>query len=329
MNNSKLTIEELIAKHLSGETTPEELHLLNDWLNKDMANQKYYDSLETIFNDTASLKSNNEVDTDTAWDKLKSRIDDNKKAPAKVISITLQAFLRIAAAIIIIAGAGIALYITSARNGDEQYQYASFESAAQFTLPDSSTIYLNKNSVASVSFSKKERKVVLQGEGYFTVVHNNERPFIVSASGLEIKDIGTTFNVDASDSNHVDVVVEHGEVQLSAGKERMNISKGERSVYSKSDHTLSKLSIADPNAFSYSTKIFVFENTSLPAVILKLNEVYGTNITISDNLKFCRLTSTFRNEKIEYIIQIIAETLQLTVTKKDHIILMDGSNCPE
>jgi transmembrane sensor len=329
VNNSKQTIEELIAKHLSGETTPEELHLLNDWLNKDSSNRKYYDSLETIFNDTAGLKSNKIVDTDAAWDKLKSKIDQNKNTPAKVFSITRNTFLRIAAAIIIIAGAGIALYIISELNNGEQYRIATNEKAKQFNLADGSTIFLNKNSVASVSFYKKERKVILQGEGFFTVVHNNEQPFIVSASGLEIKDIGTAFNVDASDSNYVDVVVEHGEVQLSAGKERMNIIKGERSVYSKSNHTISKLSVVDPNEFSYSTKIFVFENTSLPAVILKLNEVYGTNIVISENLNFCRLTSTFRNEKIEYIVQIIAETLQLTVVKKNNTILLDGNNCPE
>jgi len=64
-------------------------------------------------------------------------------------------------------------------------------------------------------------------------------------------------------------------------------------------------------------------------VLVKLHEVYGTDIRLADNLKFCRLTSTFRNEKIENILQVIAETLQLHLDKKGNAYYFEGSSCAE
>lgn len=321
-------IEDLIAKKLAGEITPAEDVVLNEWL-QNADNRKYYASLEQIFNEAPSIKEEQEVDTDAAWNKLKKQIHKKQSGDAKVIPLRRNYFLRIAAAIIVIAGAGIALYINRSRINTTEFHYATLSSPALFTLPDSSTIFLNKNSIADVTITDKERKTVLKGEGFFTVVHNEQQPFVVEAAGLEIRDIGTAFNVDATDSVNVDVVVEHGEVALITKSKTVNARKGERVIYNKSQASLTPVSALDPNTLSYSTKIFVFENTSLPAVIEKLNEVYDSNISINDNLKFCRLTSTFRNEKIDYIVQVIAETLQLRIVKDGNRVLLEGNGCSE
>lgn len=215
------------------------------------------------------------------------------------------------------------------QNSGEERHYLTFDAASLFTLPDSSTIFLNKHSEATVTLADNERKVLLRGEGFFNVVHNEEQPFVVEAAGLIIKDIGTAFNVDATDEKQVEVLVEHGEVELAAAGKKVNMKKGDYSVYDKTSNEITKTKVLDPNELSYTTKIFVFENTSLPAVVVKLHEVYGTDIRLADNLKFCRLTSTFRNEKIENILQVIAETLQLQLNKKGEAFYFEGSGCIE
>lgn len=335
MENRELYIEELIAKRLAGEISGEENLVLNEWLEKDPANQKYFESLKTIYTESAAAETVYEVDTDAAWNKLKKQIAENKETKVKTLPGTIiqpaksNSWLRIAAMLIVIAGAAITLYIIQMRHTPEERQYATFDAASLFTLPDSSTIYLNKNSRATVTIADNERKVVLHGEGFFNVVHNEKQPFILEASGLIIKDIGTAFNVNATDEKHVEVLVEHGEVELAAAGKKVNLKKGDYSVYDKSSSEITKTQILDPNTLSYTTKIFVFENTTLPAVIVKLHEVYGTEISLADNLKFCRLTSTFRNEKIENILQVIAETLQLQLNKKGSAYYFEGSSCTE
>jgi transmembrane sensor len=328
VKNSEINIEDLIAKKLAGEITLAEEHLLAEWLEKDPANRKYYDSLQRIFIDTAALKAMDEVDTDAAWNKLKSKINKTKTKEVKIVPLQ-RWLIRIAAALILITGGvAIMLYINSLK-AVEQYAYSTFDTPSEFKLPDSSTVYLNAKSKATITITKKERKVLLEGEAFFNVVHNEKQPFIVEAAGLQITDIGTAFNVDASDSSKVDIIVQHGEVEISRGNKKVNAIKGEHVVYTQSSGELVKLSVIDVNDLSYITKIFVFENTSLPAVIQKLHEVYGTQIMLSDNLKFCRLTSTFKNEKIEYILQVIAETLQLRLNKNGNKFILEGTGCLE
>jgi transmembrane sensor len=327
VENRELYIEELIAKQLSGESTPEENAMLEKWLAAHPDNRSYYNSLQILYQESAAAESVLHVDTDAAWNKLREQIAEKKTVKAD--SARSVSWLRIAALALLVAGAGAALYIMKMRDSGEERHYITFNASSLFTLPDSSSIFLNKNSEATVIFKKHQRTVQLRGEGFFTVTHNEKQPFIVEAAGLQIKDIGTAFNVDATDGKHVDVIVEQGEVELAAEGKTMHLKKGAHSIYDNTSHSIINIPLTDPNALSYTTRIFVFENTSLPAVIVKLHEVYGTDIALADNLKFCRLTSTFRNEKIENILQVIAETLQLRLDKKGAAYYFEGSGCSE
>lgn len=311
---------------MTGEISPEDDMQLQEWLNASEENRKYFNQLSLIYNESEFAEVTEEVDTDNAWNELKSKISEQKVKGIQPLHRTR--FLRIAAMFLLTAGAGFLFYMMMNNSGTE-YRYAALDTPSLFTLPDSSTIFLNKYSSAIVTISEKERKTVLTGEGFFTVVHNEKQPFIVEAAGLTIKDIGTAFNVNAQDSSKVDVVVTEGEVELASKEQKLLLVKGDRSVFNKEDNSLKKLTATDANALSYTTKIFVFENTSLPAAIEKLREVYGTDIRVDDNLKFCRLTSTFRNEKIEVILQVIAETLQLKLSKEGNNYHFTGSGCTE
>ncbi|MDR6338045.1 ferric-dicitrate binding protein FerR (iron transport regulator) [Filimonas zeae] len=69
----------------------------------------------------------------------------------------------------------------------------------EMVLPDGSKVKLNANStlVLAAGFDKKNRSVVLDGEGYFEVAPDSELPFIVRTTGMEITDAGAVFNVKA------------------------------------------------------------------------------------------------------------------------------------
>lgn len=80
---------------------------------------------------------------------------------------------------------------------------------------------------------------------------------------------------------------------------------------------------------AYRTKVFVFENASLQVVIAKLNEVYGSAISINDAIKNCHITATFKNEKVDAILDVITATLNIKLTKNENKYVLEGEGCDE
>ena len=85
--------------------------------------------------------------------------------------------------------------------------------------------------------------------------------------------------------------------------------------------------LADTNIMAYANRQFVFEETDLQTVVEQLNAIYEKKISLSENLKNCRLTVNFQNEDIDTIADIIAETLNLTVIPGEQIITLEGEGC--
>lgn len=107
------------------------------------------------------------------------------------------------------------------------------------TLEDGSIIELNRDTVVEVAFTAAERRVKLvRGEAYFTVAKNPARPFIVEASGVAVRAIGTAFSVTLGRTD-VAVLVTQGSVQvmdqthttdLAAGDGAVVLGAGQRAV---------------------------------------------------------------------------------------------------
>lgn len=84
----------------------------------------------------------------------------------------------------------------------------------ELALPDGSAVQLNTDSEISVQFSAAERRVrLLRGEAHFAIARNPSRPFFVSASGVEVRAVGTAFNVRVRPTA-VEVLVTEGKVRV-------------------------------------------------------------------------------------------------------------------
>ena len=207
-------------------------------------------------------------------------------------------------------------------------ELASHESVAHDTLPDGSTLSLNKKTTLQYAADRQTRVAKLQGEAYFNVRHDPDKEFLVVVDKIFIEDIGTAFNVTAyPDSSTVEVLVDEGEVHFySTENAGVNLTAGQMGIYNKRTHAFSTRE-AQPNITAYKTRSFTFSNDSLSTVIAALNRVYKTKIHIDENLKNCRLTVAFKNEKIQEIANVIAETLGLTISESGDIIELKGSGC--
>ena len=332
MENEINDIDDLIGKVLAGEASADEQLRLDAWSRSSANNQKYFNQVKTIFEKVASHHVQLHFETDVVWKKIKKKLEKSKKAKTRFLPIfTNRTMLRIAAGVMFLMGAGFIAYQWF-NIPTETFSIASDVLTIQDTLPDGSTAFLNKKSSIAYEYNprQKTRRVRLKGEGFFEVNHEQEKPFVVEAQEVLIRDIGTAFNVKAyPESDTVVVTVKTGEVQIyTLNNKGLNLKVGEAGIYRKSLHEFSRLEKVDTNALAYKTGVLSFNNTDLKTVITKINEVYNSKIKLeTPSLAPCRLTVNFHNDPLDTVVEVIAETLKLTVTRKGKEILLNGPGC--
>lgn len=324
-------IDDLIGKVLAREASVREKQQVDVWLRTNVANQRYFDQVKTIFDKAASNAIQQQFDTDAAWGKVKRKLKGKEAREFKIQKTEYWSILKIAAGILILISVGIGAY---------QYLTPSIETVAvvsdattvQDTLPDGSTAFLNKKSELSYEYNphKKTRKVRLKGEAFFDVKHEEEKPFIIETEEVLIKDLGTAFNVKAyPESNSVEVIVESGEVQIyTLSDDGITLKAGEKGFYDKTLKSFSKIEKIDTNGLAYKTKVFSFNNTDLQSVVEMLNNVYDSKLTLANKaLSNCHVTVNFNNDNLDLVVEILAETLNLKVTRTKDEIILDGTGC--
>jgi transmembrane sensor len=325
-------IDELIGKHLAGESTAQENAMLQSWLQEKEANAKYFEQFQLIFERAAKVSDVHSFDTDAAWSKMKARLNQNSEAKTIVLKPTSNQnlFWRIAASIVLIVGIGFFTYRWSQPGTSETLEVIANSKSASDTLPDGSGVYLNKETKLAYTFDQKKKahKVSLKGEAYFNIQHENEKTFIVSVDETFIKDIGTSFNVKGyPEENTIEVVVEEGEVMFYTEKDSgVYLRAGGKGVYHK-DTKKFTVEQAEPNVTAYKTKFFIFSDVDLGYAVETVNNVYDKRIVISEKLKSCRLTVSFNNESLEEIANVMAETLGLTIKETSDAIILEGKGC--
>lgn len=320
-------IDDLIAKYLSGNASPEEALILENWkaesglnLNQFELSKKAYDAIHHTIDKP--------VDENLAWNILNTRITN---VDEKVIPLYKKPFFfRSAASIIIIISISFLIKWLYQAKETETLEISSLNIIKTDTLPDGSLIVLNKNSELTYIATHKARKVLLKGEAFFNVVHDNEMPFEILINDVIIKDIGTSFNVKApAGSTEIEVAVESGIVQFySTSSTGVTLVKGDKAVYSAISKRFQK-SVIEPgaNITSYKSKSFLFKNTSLKKAISQINNVYNTNIILQDS-SLCDMAVSveFNNESVETIITVLSETLDLEIEKRNGSIFLKSKH---
>lgn len=316
-------IDEWIAQAITGEISPGNKVLLDEWLLLDEENRVYYRQLETLYTSDVQSLTLTEFDVQSAWEKVKPQLEEK----GKVIPLNRgKIFLRIAAAIAVIA---VVTFAIRQYTKQEDIIYASAETIETKIIAGGSEVTLNKGSEISTteSLDVKERRVKLKGEAFFKVNENDKAELIVQSEELLIKDIGTSFNVKAlPGADTVFVSVLEGEVQLYTDKlEGIALHAGESGYYVRSTNSFTKDVEADENASSYVTKIFKFKNTSLKKAVKKLNEVYQQDIIIANSeLENYRISVNFENEELSEIMAIISETFDIQYRMEDGKYVLYG-----
>jgi transmembrane sensor len=183
----------------------------------------------------------------------------------------------------------------------------------QFLLPDSTSGWLNSGSKLKYpAVFDSHRKVELNGEAYFEVAHRSKSDFVVGMAEMEVKVLGTKFNVSAySDDSFTNVVLAEGKVEIlgKTGAFQQILQPNEKITF---NHDLKTLHINSVDAKRYSAwkdGYLVIENERLGDVIPKIERWYNTKIIVLDKeLGSYRFKATFRDEPLEEVLRLLAVT---------------------
>lgn len=176
-------------------------------------------------------------------------------------------------------------------------------------LADSSRVWLNAETRLRypVAFAGTERRVELTGEAYFEVSKDATRPFIVRANGVDVRVLGTSFNVAAYGAEVVTTLVE-GRVAVEAGSKRVTLEPDRQAVW---DGKQMEVRQVDASNYGLWRKgIFYFEDRRLEEILDALARWYGVEVFyVNPETKDMRFTVEIkRYENIDAILRRIAQT---------------------
>lgn len=154
------------------------------------------------------------------------------------------------------------------------------------TLPDESVIWLNAKS--SISFPEKFkgdfREVYLQGEAFFLVSKNPQRPFVVHTGSFTTTVLGTSFNIKAFCSQQTTVTVGTGKVRVENKvddkTEGLYLLPNEQAVWNEQTQRFHKLDVNATNFYSWKDGTISFNNETLPESMRILERWYNVNIRL-------------------------------------------------
>lgn len=304
--------DDLLAKYLLGEATVPESEQVEAWAASNPDHLKQLEDFRTIL-EKSKLQIDPEIDEHQALERLNIRLQREKK------TFSYKFVLRWVAIVAIVLSAGLFFYNNLIGH---KLNINSGESTLTQTLPDGSTAILNKQSELSFvgGFFNKSRNVKLKGEAFFKVSANKSKPFIISVNDVLVTVVGTAFNVK-SDGTAVVVIVESGIVKVNNRNDSVRLTAGEKVEVSQNQAHLSKGENQGKLYNYYYTNELVCDGTPLSDLVEVLNEKFKSNIVIvNPALKALPISTTFKNESLKEILNVIAETFKIRVEYGQDVI---------
>lgn len=286
MNPDNSHIHDLIAKELVSGCSPEEAHLLQQWLDESPANREEYQQIRQLWQDIQPASTPpRSYNTMAAWNKVDSRLQGNQPVlfPVKNRRSAVLKILTAAAVTVLVAGA---LWWFKSMHTDKVPQViaANEGKLKSLELEDHSLITLRQG--ASITylpgFNQEHRTVRLKGQAYFEVTPDPEKPFLIETPDHSVIEVlGTAFTVHTSDTSTT-VVVSNGKVKLSGGNNTgsLILLSGEKGMHQPGK--IWQQPNNDINYLAWKTGILQFNDQPLSEILAQVAGFYGKVIKVEN-----------------------------------------------
>lgn len=334
MKKSFDDIEELLIGYFSGELNAGERKTVEDWRMESPDNEKYFQELRNGWDALPLLQEMEKFNSFEAIKKVNQQIDKHSRGKWLV-------YLQKIAAVLIIPLILYSGYITvrdfSTHKRGETFTMQTVSArpgtVSQFALPDGTKVWLNSGSSLQfpVRFSGPQREVKLSGEAFFEVTKNADHPFVLNAHDLNVKVLGTSFNVVSYDDEPVsEVVLVSGKVNLSTGTDKTEhllgtMNPGQKSVYTKGTRRAGFEDVDVEKYISWRNGSLIFRNDTMSEVIKRLSRWFNVEITVvHPEINDYIYTATFRKENLSQVLTLLKISAPIDYRIEDRKALPNG-----
>lgn len=322
---------EIFERYILNTATDDEVKTLTHWIRN---NTEISDWLEGQISTSPNVMDR--AVQMNMFDNIKAGLDTgitNVDAKKKItINYRLERWLRIAAMFVLplLTAAGVYIYMSQAEAEAPLIVSVERGQKACITLPDGSKAWLNSRSKLTYNpdYNKKKRLLQLDGEAYFEVAHNPDKPFIVQSHDICVEALGTAFGVKAYDEdNLISSILMHGKVKVTTPDRLSVLRPNERILYDKITRKTTQAAVT--NAVDFTGWIhneLRFENESLGEIAKNIQRIYNVEIIFaSERLKNLRYTGTVNNNSLENVLNIITLTSPISFkTDKQRVTLYEN-----
>lgn len=226
----------------------------------------------------------------------------------------------------------------------KSFEYNNNSDAEQhIALSDGSEVVLEKNSrlTYAANFSSGKREVYLEGNAFFNITRNPERPFIVYTQTIVTKVLGTSFYVKANTkAETASVVVKTGKVSVfkrenftstdagSTTLKGMVVTPNQQVIYDILNAQMNKSLVEKPALANQTTYNFDFDDTPATEVFKTLQSAYGVPMLLDDEvLASCTISASLGNEPFYEKLRIICKIINATYEVIDGTVVISTKGC--
>ena len=298
-------LQDLIDKYLSGNCTQQEQELLD----------KVLDSYNDEDASLQKIDQESRIKADIHSNIFKKEIYSNKKQSSN------KRWLHAVATVLILISIGVTFYHINPYEKEKLTSQSFITKSTEwgqrstFTLQDGTKITLNAGS--SIEFPENfnalsTREVKLNGEAFFEVAKNPNKPFIIHTQNVTTQVLGTSFNVHAYDfSENISVTVKTGKVRVQSENKvgdinTVYLAPNQMAAYSKKGNELITSTVANENYLDWKNGIIRFNDITFLEASNMLTRWYGIEIDFqSPSLKNCHVTARYEKAKLHVVLESI------------------------
>lgn len=292
--------------------------VLIEWMEEEESNQRTFYQYQKIWKESAYYMAMEEFDTDWSWKKV-NEINQKRIRINRQFKNTVYALSSAAASLLIL----FALSFMGLFDNQEDVLMSmatEYGNRSEVKLPDGSVIRLNSGSDITYNYDtkKKIREVQFQGEGFFDVA-KSEKPFVVKmTNGLEIKVLGTSFNLQAyADDQMVKVSLVEGSIEMSHKENHILMEAGDMAAFNKTTNKLAPAEGLLSHSYGWFENKLYMDDMPLAEVCKYLERWYNVEITLQSGLgENIRYNGVIKEESITDVMEALSRLSDIRYTVK-------------
>ena len=193
-------------------------------------------------------------------------------------------------------------------------------------LPDGSKVKLNVGSSISFpeQFDKSKRNVILNGEAFFDVIKKEEAPFVINTDEVTTTVLGTSFNINTKEKEHILVTVATGKVRVAAkNTTEVILNPKQQARYNTASQSISTKKVNLNKYLDWKEGILHFDNVTLDEATKTLEQWYNVPIRVlNDDIAKCKFSGKFNNETLPTVLESLANlkvNMEYTILEKGEV----------